>query len=242
MIIDDEPKAIELLKDSLAYLYDNLIVSGVYISWKEALDALRNNPPDILFSDISMPGKNSMELLKLVPELDSEIIFITAHSDYALSAFQFSAAGYILKPIDDTELKNAVDKAIERVSNKKLANYNVKNLLVLNSKIGIPNNAGIDYIDINNIIYLESVNKCTKLVTKDGEILSSYNIGKFKSILDNPLFFQIHRSFIVNLNCIRRYETSGTVIMIDKREIPVSKNEKEQFLQLFGRITKTSGV
>lgn len=238
IIIDDEPKAIELLKESLSYLYPAMDIIGTYTSWKTALEALREKPSDILFSDISLPGKNSMEILKLIPELDSEIVFITAHADYALKAFQFSTAGYILKPIDDGELKSAVDKAITRVRNKKLAKLNAEPAVYFNSKVGIPNGKGVDYVEVNDIIYLESVNKCTNVCCKKEDILSAYNIGRFKSLLDKYPFYQVHRSFIVNLNCIRRYESGGSLIMINNKEIPISKNEREQFQQVFGNIVK----
>jgi two-component system LytT family response regulator len=242
IVIDDEPKAIELLKDSLRYLYNNIEVIGAYTEWDKALEAIRTTTCDILFSDISMPGKNGMELLKLVPDLDCEIIFITAHSEFALNAFKLAASGYILKPIDDAELKNTVDKTIERIKNKKLARSNIASLTILNNKIGIPNNNGIDYVDINSIIYFESINRCTKVVTKDGDILSSYNIGKFKTMLEQYMFYQVHRSYIINLNCIRRYETTGIVIMSNNVEIPIAKNERAEFLELFGKVTKIAGA
>src|SRR5437016_1235588 len=104
IIIDDEPKSIELLLESLHTLYNNMDVVKTYTSSTEALHALRSSDCDIVFMDISMPGKNGLELLQLAPDLKSEVIFITAHSEYALNAFKFSASGYILKPIDDADV------------------------------------------------------------------------------------------------------------------------------------------
>jgi len=238
IIVDDEYKAIELLKDSLKYLYPNIEITGTYTNWVAALEALRSHHCDIFFTDISMPGKNGMELLRLVPEIESEIIFITAHSDYALNAFKFSAAGYILKPIDDAELRLAVDKAIERIRYKKIATKSSASSYPVNPKIGIPNNKGIDYIDVNEIIYFETVNKYTKVVTKSYELLSSYNLGRFKELVEDKLFYQIHRSYIVNLNCVKRYESPGIVVMSNNKEIPVSKAIKEDFLKIFTTVTR----
>src|SRR4051812_7026606 len=96
IIVDDEPKAIAQLTQSITDLYTNLIISGTYTGWREALNALRQNETDIIFMDISMPQKNAMDILAMVPDLKSEVIFITAHSDFALQAFDFSAAGYLL--------------------------------------------------------------------------------------------------------------------------------------------------
>ena len=242
IVLDDEPKAIELLKESLQYLYPDIEIIGTYTTWRDALPVLRETSFDLLFTDISIPGKNAIDILKLVPEMNSEIIFITAHSDYALSAFQFTTAGYLLKPINDAELKVAVDRAIERIKNKRLAKLNTENIPVFNSKIGIPNNKGIDYVDIKDILYFETVNKCTNIVTKDIAILSSYNIGHYKDILKDNNFYPIHRSYIINLNYIRRYETAGVLIMTNNKEIPVSKSVKDTFLEMLGKANKKAGI
>ena len=233
IIVDDEPDAIELLTDRLGRLFKNVIITGTFTYWQDALEVLRTQKVDILMLDISMPGKNAMELLRLLPNLECEIIFVTAHENYALDAFSFSASGYILKPIDDTELATAVSIATGRVQNKKLAKQIHGQSLPVNDKIGIPNNHGIDYINIRDILYLESVNKCTKIVTAHAVFTSSLYLGKFQSLVDHHSFFQVHRSYIVNLNSILRYESSGDIIMSDKKQIPVSRNIKNDFLKIF---------
>jgi two-component system, LytTR family, response regulator len=232
IIIDDEQDAIELLTDRLGILFKDVLVTATFTGWEEALQAVRSQKPDLILLDISMPGKNAFDLLKLLPNLNSELIFVTAHETFALDAFAFSASGYLLKPVDDAELFAAVNKARERIQNKKLAQKNSVNQSV-SDKIGIPNNHGIDYININDILYLESTNKCTKLVTGKGEYISSLNIGRFLHLIDEHSFFQVHRSYIVNLKSILRYESSGLVIMSNKKEIPVSRNVKNDFLSLF---------
>lgn len=237
-IVDDEPKAAELLNEVVRELYGNIIVNGVYHSWQTAYAALKANEPDILFLDIQMPQKNGMDMLKLLPELKSEIIFVTAFSDQALQAFNFSASGYILKPINDAMLVKAIDKAIERIRHKRTAAQKTTDLSHIASKIGIPNNKGTDYINIDSIIYLEATKRYTSVVTAANDFLSSYSIGKFKEMLEGHEFYQIHRSFIINLNYVKRYESSGIVIMSNGKEIPVSKNAKDEFLQMFERISK----
>ncbi len=233
IIVDDEQDSIELLTRRLAVLYNNITVVASFTKWDTALAALKSEPCDLLFMDISMPGKNGIELLKLIPGLDSEIIFVTAHDNYALEAFTFSATGYVLKPVDDLELSSAIEKALQRIENKKKAHQNTASAVVLNEKIGIPNNMGIDYVEIADIMYLESVNKCTKIVTAKNEFVSSLNIGRFQHLLETHHFFQIHRSYIVNLKYVLRYESSLLVIMADKTEIPVSRTVKNDFLKLF---------
>jgi two-component system, LytTR family, response regulator len=233
IIIDDEQDAVELLTGRIMMLCDNIEIAGTYNHWQDALNAMRKNKCDLLFIDISMPGKSGFELLKLVPSLDAEIIFVTAHDNFALNAFAFSASGYILKPIDDSELLAAINKAVERLNNKFLAHGGRVVAKRATDKIRIPNNHGIDYVNVSDIIYLESKNKCTVLVTQDYKYTSSSNIGSFKYLVDEHNFFQVHRSFIINLNCIHRYESSGLLIMQDKKEVPISRGSKHEFLKLF---------
>lgn len=237
IIIDDEEYAIGLLSESLKGLYNNIEVVGTYTEWKDGLDALRVIKADILFLDISIGGKNGMDILKLVPTAEMEVIFVTAYSEYALEAFKYSATGYIVKPVGDKELSIAVDKAIERINNKKTARQNVSAPMQLaNFKIGVPNGKGVNYFDVNDIIYMEAVSNYTKVVTRTGEILSSNNIGKFNYLMDGLPFCIVHRSYIINLNCVSRYEAPGIIFMSNKVEIPLSRSAREDFLNRFNSL------
>jgi two-component system, LytTR family, response regulator len=241
IIIDDEPKSIDVLQQRLLILFPNVRILGTYTEWKKGLEPLRTSNVDLLFLDISMPEKSGIDFLKLFPTIPFQVIFITAHSEYAIDAIKFSAAGYILKPIDDYELSFAVNKAIERMKGETAAS--VPQHIVSNKlKVGIPNSKGIDYLNIDDILYFESVKGYTKVVTKEYSIVSSYNLAEFKRVLDNPYFFQIHRSYVINLHHVRRYETSGTLIMEDNMQIPVSKNVRTDFMNAFNKISKIAGI
>ncbi|RYD58760.1 MAG: response regulator transcription factor [Sphingobacteriales bacterium] len=245
IIIDDEPKAIELLKERLGILFPGFNVTGTFTDWKKGLEALKTTPVDILFLDISMPEKTGLDMLKLFPSTPFQTIFITAHSEFALQAIKLSAAGYVLKPIDDYELSFAVNKAIEKIQNKNQTTANAQAIAQSSHngsvKIGIPNIKGIDYLRADEILYFESVNKYTKVVTKEYSIMSSYNLGEFKKIIDQHIFFQVHRSYIVNMQYVKRYETTGSIVMEDNTQIPISKTVKTEFLASFGKISKTAG-
>jgi two-component system, LytTR family, response regulator len=232
IIVDDEQDAIELLMSRVGLLFKNITVTGTYSHWEKAFEALRSQKCDLLFMDISMPGKNGIELLKIIPGLECEIIFVTAHDSYALDAFSFSTSGYILKPIDDAALSSAINKAAERIHNKRIAKQPASPAPFVNDRIGIPNNHGIDYVNISDILYLESTNKCTKIVTTGKEYLSSLNLGKFQHLVDGHSFFQVHRSYIINLGKILRYESSGLIIMSNKDEIPLARSIKSEFLKI----------
>lgn len=115
IIVDDEPKAVELLKKYIHTYHENIKVINTFTNSTTAAMALAEQQVDILFLDISMPGKTGIELLRQLPGLSAEVIFVTAYPEYALNAFEFSPTGYLLKPIDVNELQKAVDKAIERI-------------------------------------------------------------------------------------------------------------------------------
>lgn len=235
IITDDEPKMAELLSDSISEFYPEIEIAGKYNDWKSSLSGIKAIQPDILFLDISMPEKTGFDLLELIPNLNAEVIFVTAHTEFALEAFNFDVCGYVLKPINDKALMKTIDRALARIAVKRKATIPIENK---SGKIGIPDDNGIRYININDIIYCETFNRYTKVVTTDGEIISSYNIGKYQETLTNDFFYQIHRSFIINLNHVKRYDTTGAVIMTMGTEIPISKKHKDEFLQMFNRIGK----
>lgn len=234
VIVDDEPYATELLCEQLSHLYKDIKVAATCADWEDALHTLRSRQFDLVFMDISLPGKNAMDILTLLPTLDSEIIFVTAHEEFAVEAFQFATSGYLLKPVSDADLLHAINKAIERVQLKRQARQQEQPAAANNERIGIPNKYGIDYINIHDILYLESVNKCTKIVTANKEYISSTYFGKYKTLTEGHPFFQVHRSYIVNLNRIIRYELSGIIIMSNKHEIPVARSIRNEFLERFG--------
>lgn len=236
IIIDDEPKAIESLKYDLDLLYKNIEITTTCTSWTKALETLRTQRFDIVFLDISMQDKNGMDLLKLTPGLQAEVIFITAYSDFALDAFRFSASGYIVKPIDEAELIKTVDKVIERIATKRLAHKAATNTNT-QAKIGVPNNNAIEYVNTDDIICLSAEGSYTRIITKNSDLTSSFNIQRFKDILDSSIFYQVHRAYMINVHHIKRYEHTGIVIMDNNASIPISRKFRDDFLKIFNRVS-----
>jgi len=233
IIVDDEPLAIELLTEQLTHMYKNISIVRTCNDWESALHEIRTRSFDLLFLDVSMPGKTSIDFLKLLPPIHGEIIFITAHEQYAVEAFKLHAAGYLLKPVTDADLAQTVNVAIGRIRLRNAALNNTTPSPHKNDKIGIPNRNGVDYVNVSDILYLESVNKCTRIVTATKDYTSLSPLLKFNTLTDTHDFMQVHRSFIVNLNCILRYESSGLIIMSNKRDIPLARTFKNDFLLRF---------
>lgn len=236
LIVDDEVNSIKLLEASLGDLFPDIRVTRTCTGWQEALTALRDESFDLLFLDVSMPGKSSMDVLKLMPEIKGQIIFITAHQEFAIEAFRFQAAGYILKPFDDQELSLAVNRAITNIGKERSAASALK---ADTSIIGIPSSKGIDYVHLDDILYLQADNKCTKVIMKDKALYSSYHLGLFRDLFRDRDFFQVHRSYVVNIHAVKCYlHRNATIVMTDNSELPLARAVKDEFLSLFTVINR----
>lgn len=237
VIVDDEIKTGQLLSDMLLQLYPEINLIGVYTTWETALNSIRANKPHVLFLDISMPEKTGFELLELMPELNSEIIFVTAHSEFAVDAFNYDVCDYIVKPVSHKKLFKGMTRAIKRLEDKGMLTEETEPTLY-NTKIGVPDQSGVKYVNIEDVIYVESVNGCVKVILKDGSITSSYHLNRFYEVLDRRFFLQVHRSYIVNVSHVARYDSSGLVVMDNAVNIPISRNHKDEFLKLIAKVTK----
>lgn len=236
IIVDDEPKMGALLLEILNDLFPNIEVDDPYTNWKDAIKAIHHTQPDILFMDISMPEKSGFDILNLLPDIEAEIIFVTAHSEFAIEAFEHAASGYLLKPINETKLIDTVNRVLKKIEKK-----NATQTKTVPSKIGIPDNDSIVYYNISDIIYLESVNRYTHIVTNDQIITSSYSLGTYKKTLldtSNSNFLLAHRSFIINLEHVVRFDANNFVVMSNGKEVPVSKNSKAEFLNKLKKVGK----
>jgi two-component system LytT family response regulator len=237
IVIDDESKAIILLNRLISQYFPNLKMIDSCTAWDDGFRILKKDEADLVFIDILMPHKTGLDLLKLTPQINAEIIFVTAYEEHALEAFNFAPSGYLLKPIDDARLISVVEKTIRRVHHKKIAEgFNAEKNERQKRKICIHNNKGVDYVAIDDVLYFEATFRCTKVVTKNKAYLSSSNLGKFKELLADFNFYTVHRSYIVNIDRIIRYENSRTIIFENGDEIPVSKDIREGFLKIFNMV------
>lgn len=238
ILVDDERNALQNLKNKILKVNDELDIIATFQDPKEALIAIDKFAPDILFTDIQMPGINGFELLNNIQELKSQVIFSTAYGEYALDAIKKNAVDYILKPVDNEELKNAIAKAIENIE-KENADQNANLVELLNKiidrdhKLKVPTQKGISFIPQEEVIHLEGYDGYTRIHLADGKTLtSSYSLGKFKDYLED-YFFKCHKSHIVNIKAVRAFENEGYVVIGEDYKVPITKTYKQAFLDLF---------
>ncbi|MES2774402.1 MAG: LytTR family DNA-binding domain-containing protein [Bacteroidota bacterium] len=241
IIVDDESIARNVLDNYLKKYCPIIEVVGQAAHIKEAVPMIQTLQPQLLFLDVEMPFGNAFDILEACAGQEFQTIFITAFSDYSLKALNMSAAYYILKPIDITELVAAVNKV--QLSILKADNFNHTQVLLQNLKLRpeqqqviLPTMQGFDVIKTASIVKLQANGNFTDVYLQDG---SSKMICKFLKHFDELLeapFVRVHRSFIVNTQYIKSYSRSGGgfITLLDGSEVEVSPSYKEQLLKGLG--------
>lgn len=233
--VDDEPKLTALLESKLQTLCPDVIVIDRPTSVQEAVAAIQKEDPDILFLDINLTHGTGFDVLDYFPNPSFKVIFITAYDQYAIQAFKCSAVDYLLKPIQDIELVNAVQKVKslstledqQHIIDALKANVGSKAAV---KKIALPREGGYEIVALDNIIHCEGWEKYTKIHLEDEVFVSSYNLGYYKDVLMPLGFLDIHKSHIINPHHLVRYLNEGTVILTGNRKAPVSRRKKESVL------------
>lgn len=237
IIIDDEPKNREVVKLKVERLCPEINIVDLAANAEEGYQKIMEHNPDLLFLDISMPQESGLEMLKRFEDINFEIVFVTGYNDYALEALKVSAVDYLLKPVLDDDLINAVQKVKDRINGKgrvtryDVLKHNINQKGSQDTKVAIPSNNAYDFVEVKDIIRCEGWQKYTKVYFVDGsQVVSSYNIGVFKEMLIHYDFFACHKSHLVNKIHIRKYFKEGIITMIDNSEVPVSRRKKDEFI------------
>ena len=236
-IIDDEVHCIESLVIHLKELFPKANVVYKTNKVQEAVEKLKELPIDLLFLDIEMPGINGFQLLDAIPDREFDTIFTTAYSEYALKAFKAKAVSYLLKPIDETELKEAIARDIHDLIPKHM-----KKEGFMKSKISVPISDGYEFIEVNDIIYCNSQSNYTYLHLTDGsKVLVSKTLKEVESALANFFFIRVHQSYLINPNYMKRFSRNdgGYIIMENKESIPVSNSKRNLIVNLFDSVRKS---
>lgn len=244
LIIDDEPHAVAVLASLLAEHCPQVNILATANNVTEGLQEIVLHQPDLIFLDVIMPRATGFDLIKhLPPNFNPEIIFVTSFDSYALDAIRCCALAYIVKPIHIAELTKAVALAKDRIGQKvsyertQVLLRNLNNPKSASNRIGIPSERGLEFVEAGKIIRCEGIDGCTKIVLQGQKaLISSYNLGEFRKLLDSYHFYAIHKSHLINLDQIVRYDKDGTVVMSDDSAIPVSRRRRQDFLEQLTRL------
>jgi two-component system LytT family response regulator len=211
------------------------------IDVEEAKAALAQEKPDLIFLDIQLGSQTGFDLLDDLGDVSAQVIFVTAYTEYAIKAFRYSAADYLVKPLDAETFHAAVNKAISRISQQPGKNTigflkeHVKGNHTVQGKLVIPTVEGFEVVSISDIIYCKALGNYTEIFLPAVKFTSSYTLGHFQDLLPQHDFLRIHRSYLININQVRSYKKAegGSIIMHNGAELELAKSHREHFLQLF---------
>lgn len=239
MIIDDEKNACENLSQLLNDYKNELEIVAVSTSSVRGLETLRELKPDLLFLDVDMPGMNGIELFEKISDMRCNVIFTTAHNEYAIKAIHMSALDYLLKPIDPEQLAAAIQKAKKkkeasiRFQQYKIFTDRMNRRFSDNSNIALPTMDGLEFINIRDIVRCEADGNYTKVfLSGKNSLLITRSIKEFELLLSDFDFVRVHNSHLINAHRISKYfkGDGGYVTMSDGSSVDVSRSRKEQFL------------
>lgn len=240
LIIDDEFSARDGLKRIVKQYCPEITIVGTGENVKEAIYLINQHAPDLVFLDIEMPNGNGFTLFDTIKTPQFETIFITAYEEYAIKAFRVAALDYLTKPVDYRQLRDSIDK----LNNKRkielkeqrieLLIQNIANKPTEFNKIVLPDYNGFTLVDVSDILFCKADGSYTEVYLIDGRVITTSRLLKsFEELLPNETFFRIHRSYLVNLNLIKRFNKSDgfQVIMENNIVLDVSERNKKELVE-----------
>ncbi len=241
LLIDDDANLRSGMRSLLQRYAPEINIIGEADSVKNGVEAMEKLQPQVVFLDIQMNDGTGFDVLEQIAlrqgKSIAHIVFITAHEQYAIKAFRFSALDFLLKPVDPDELQ----KVIEKIKNVLAKNegYAHIDLLLENirkkvdnfKRIALSNADGIHLFEVSDIIRCESEDNYTKFYIRNSKpVLISKTLKEYEDLLTGHGFVRVHQSHLVNLAYLKSYikKDGGYLMMADNSNIPISQRKKEQ--------------
>ncbi|CAG5067910.1 Sensory transduction protein LytR [Dyadobacter sp. CECT 9623] len=241
LIVDDELRARNVLQYHIRTFVPEISEIREACSVQEAKEILDFYAPDIVFLDIEMPNQNGFELFDAFPDPDFDVIFTTAYNKYAIQAVQFSALGFLLKPLDPDELIRVVKRHQKKRDLKKQKKQLHDNFLrkiekreVRDFRLAVPSNSGVFFFSTHEILRLEADRNYTIIhFTDKRPFLASKTLKHFENVLEQSQFLRTHKSHLVNLDhVVRISNNSEFIILRDGSRVEVSRRKKDELQYL----------
>lgn len=246
LIVDDEAHMRDTLAKMLARHCPQAEIAGEADGVATGVKATQKLNPNLVLLDVQMADGTGFDLLKALPAIDFQVIFITAYDQYALQAFRFSAVDYLLKPVNPEHLITAISRAEVILQDHfrlqmQALEENLNAMNHQNKKIILKTTEKIYLLELKNIISCESDN-CYTLVntTEANRIMISKTLKEFDDMLSGCGFYRIHKSHLINLSHIKRFEKQdgGYVILTNDLKIPVALRKREELMELFEKLAQ----
>lgn len=244
VIVDDERNALEMMEWLIRTYCPEVEIMAMCNSAEQGIAAINTYKPDVVFLDIEMPRMNGFDMLEQFDKLFFDVVFCTAYDQFAIKAFKYSALNYLLKPIDPDDLKATVSRIAERKTIPTREQFELllqsiaQPARVTPQRIALTTADGMIFVPAQDIIYCEAESNYTKVVLSNGKkIVVSKVLKDIDEALSGPDFCRVHSSFLINVNRIRKYVRGdgGYLIMDDDANIPISRNRRQEFMELFSK-------
>jgi two-component system, LytTR family, response regulator len=240
ILVDDERRSSETLEIELRRHCPDIEVVAIYDDPRIALQELPSKKFDILFLDIEMPWLNGFELLKQLEYIDFEVVFVTAYDQFAIQAFKVSALDYLLKPVQEEELKSLCKKLKEKhqLQSSERVDFLMERIKSMDSEssvIILPTSEGLEFIKKSNIIRCESSsNYCYIYLTEGKKLFLAKTLKDIEEIISDKSFVRVHLSHLINIRHLTKYanEDGGMLVMEDGSRVPMSRMKKNDIIKL----------
>jgi two-component system LytT family response regulator len=244
VIVDDEEDACNNLQYMLnTCAADRLHIAGIAHDTQQAQQLIEQHTPDAVFLDIEMPRENAFRFLQRIAPLQFDVVFVTAYDDFAIQAFQLNAVNYLLKPVSPAEIRNTLERLMERKQLRRLhydPNYRELGDHIgdrrLPDKIVLKENTDVEIVAFTDILFLEAMGSYSKIYFLRAGLVKtktlSNNIAGYEAIFPQHLFYRIHKSYLVNCSHLSRILKEEQVYVVIKKEftLPVSRRRYTDML------------
>lgn len=243
IIVDDEENSRENLKHLLARHCPAVEVAGMATNKEEARELLGQLQPDLVFLDIQMPDGSGFDLLNELDHHPFEVVFVTAHNEFAIKAFKFNVVDYILKPIKTEALVTAVNNALGRSQQARTFQH-YKNLVEYAKgsavkRLALPVGSGIEIREVNDIVRCQADDSyCKFFFTDKSSLLVTHNLGYYEELFSDFDFLRIHKSHMINMAYLRSYSKgeNSEVTLTNGEVLPISKRRKADLIAHLGKL------
>jgi two-component system LytT family response regulator len=256
IIIDDERNVREALSIMVTEYCPEISLAGTAASAEEGRALLDQHDVSVIFLDISMPKEDGFDFLNSIHKEEYRIIFVTAYEEYAIQALRASAIDYLLKPVNPTELCEAVLKALKfrlEAKRRKEPRSQFQNTLeVLHdephaagnqvARINVTAKTGFKVLNVADIAYLEADDNHTIIhLAGLSNLTAGKTLGEFEKMLGFPEFFRIHKSYIINLNYLKSYisDQGNFVELSDGAILAISRRRLRDFRRTIKQYSKS---
>jgi two-component system LytT family response regulator len=238
LLVDDEKNGRENLAGLIRSHCPNIRIVAESASVEQAIRAIQEHQPQLIFLDIEMPGGNGFQLLEHFKDFPFEVIFVTAYDNYAIRAIRFSASDYILKPINLNELIAAIEKVSLRIRNRS-ENERIRQLYLntmhpANPKIGLPTGERVEFVEVKSIIRCQGESNYTHIYFANRKpLLTAKSLIEFEELLAEYGFVRVHKTHLVNLNQVTSYTKNdgGMLFLTNGDSVTISRRRKDFVLE-----------